>query len=854
MVAHADASTVDADYRHPFRVAVVGRVTGSSGVLVLVICLAMAGSALALGPVRQLGNGRGSLGLALVMGLMFALAELYPVHLHRGRDTHSFSLSEIPLVLGLVVLEPGLLVAARVIGAGVVLVVARRQRRIKLGFNLAHLLVEVSLAAVVFNAIADAEMSVTDAWTWIAAYAAAATTHLYGWIAISAVISISEAELQLADIRSTLTAGAGAVVMNTSLAVLGVIASDANRLALVPVIVLAAMSAVSYRSYSVLRRGHGRLEMLYDFTGALGHTVVLEEAVSVVLSEARTALRAAQAGVVWVDEQSGAATMWWLADGKAQRRLLSIDETETSWWSPVLSGDCIAPSSPKQRRGRAAKSGRLDGLAAPLRSEHRIDGVLIVSERIDEVSMFTREDQDLLAALSNHAQVALANGRLLETRHQAFHDPLTGLPNRRVLATAIEQALTTSEDSVALLIIDLDGFKDVNDALGHSAGDIVLIEVSKRLTAAIPDGATLARLGGDEFCIVIPGIADPVEATNHAERILAAIRQPQEISGNAVAVGASIGIAIAGHDDDATRLFDNADTAMYTAKERKSSIEFYATGSNSSSFRRLELTSALRPAIEYGDIDIHYQPKVDLLTGRPIGAEALVRWTHPALGTIPADEFIMLAERTGLICPLTSAVLETAVAECARWRQTNSDFTVAVNISERNLLDINFPAEVDRVLRRSGLDPDGLVLEISERADLRQIERLLNVVDRIRMLGVAVSLDDFGTGQSSFAHLKVLPVDELKLDRSFVTTIAMSRIDRSIVQSAINLAHELGMRVVAEGVEDQAAWSELVRLGCDQAQGYLLAHPMPPALFDTWLRQHSGAARSSALPLVAASG
>ena len=220
-----------------------------------------------------------------------------------------------------------------------------------------------------------------------------------------------------------------------------------------------------------------------------------------------------------------------------------------------------------------------------------------------------------------------------------------------------------------------------------------------------------------------------------------------------------------------------------------------------------------------------------------------MRWTHPALGTIPADEFIMLAERTGLICPLTSAVLETAVAECARWRQTNSDFTVAVNISERNLLDINFPAEVDRVLRRSGLDPDGLVLEISERADLRQIERLLNVVDRIRMLGVAVSLDDFGTGQSSFAHLKVLPVDEFKLDRSFVTTIAMSRIDRSIVQSAINLAHELGMRVVAEGVEDQAAWSELVRLGCDQAQGYLLAYRMPPALFDTWLRQHSGAAR-----------
>ena len=295
------------------------------------------------------------------------------MHLHRGRDTHSFSLSEIPLVLGLVVLEPGLLVVARVIGAGVVLVVARRQRRIKLGFNLAHLLVEVSLAAVVFNAIADAEMSVTDAWTWIAAYAAAATTHLYGWIAISAVISISEAELQLADIRSTLTAGAGAVVMNTSLAVLGVIASDANRLALVPVIVLAAMSAVSYRSYSVLRRGHGRLEMLYDFTGALGHTVVLEEAVSVVLSEARTALRAAQAGVVWVDEQSGAATMWWLADGKAQRRLLSIDETETSWWSPVLSGDCIAPSSPKQRRGRCREVGtsRWTGGTTAIRAPHR---------------------------------------------------------------------------------------------------------------------------------------------------------------------------------------------------------------------------------------------------------------------------------------------------------------------------------------------------------------------------------------------------------------------------------------------------------------------------------------------------
>jgi diguanylate cyclase (GGDEF)-like protein len=414
----------------------------------------------------------------------------------------------------------------------------------------------------------------------------------------------------------------------------------------------------------------------------------------------------------------------------------------------------------------------------------------------------------------------------------ARHDALTGLPNRTQLHEGVARALKDAEregTSVGLLLIDLDGFKEVNDGVGHHYGDLLLRLVARRLTAVVGDTGTVARLGGDEFAVLLPRAGEHA-AREVGVRMQAALRMPCTVEQVSLEVEASIGVALyPQHAANSDELLQRADIAMYVAKQLHSGVAIFDPAADHDSRRRLSLLGTLRPAIDEGQLLVHYQPKADLATGMIHGAEALVRWRHPDHGFLLPGEFIPVTEGTELIKPLTRHVLRIALAQCQDWHRAGQDLSVAVNIAARVVLDERFPEEVAQQLEASGMPARQLVLEITESALLADPGRARKVLLDLYRMGVQLSLDDFGTGYSSLAHLKDLPIHELKIDRSFVTQMTRDPDDAVIVAATITLGKSLGMRVVAEGVEDLDTWEELVRLGCDAAQGYHIGRPMSAA-------------------------
>jgi diguanylate cyclase (GGDEF)-like protein len=423
-----------------------------------------------------------------------------------------------------------------------------------------------------------------------------------------------------------------------------------------------------------------------------------------------------------------------------------------------------------------------------------------------------------------------------EREHQAMHDALTGLPNRTNLFERLEDALIerASDESVAVLLMDLDRFKDINDALGHDTGDEVLRLVARRIRAALDEHATVARLGGDEYAVVLPHIRDVDAAVSIAQEIRSRLSAPLPVAGMALEVAGSIGIAVAPqHGNDAATLMKRADISMYEAKQG-TGVGVYEAESDDLSVRRLELAGALRRAIDDGELMVYYQPKARLSDGAIIGAEALVRWQHPEYGMLPPDDFISIAERTGLIGALTNFVLRRAISQCRSWHARGWDLSVAVNLSVVGLIDLDLPESIDGMLRVAGLDPKYLTLEITE-SSIMDTGRTVAAIDRLARLGPRLSIDDFGTGYSSLSYLQKLPVHEVKVDKSFTMSMSANESDAAIVKSIVDLAHNLDLKVVAEGVEDRGSWQRLERMGCDIAQGYYLSRPIPPEAFDEWL-------------------
>jgi diguanylate cyclase (GGDEF)-like protein/PAS domain S-box-containing protein len=436
--------------------------------------------------------------------------------------------------------------------------------------------------------------------------------------------------------------------------------------------------------------------------------------------------------------------------------------------------------------------------------------------------------------------VSESKNQLVMLRHQAMHDALTDLPNRAMLYERLEVALTDARHdggSVGLMLMDLDRFKEVNDSFGHHFGDMLLKQVAFRLRNQIGPDDTVARLGGDEFAVVVPNVSDSNDVAAVSRRILNTLQQPFVVEGQVLEVGGSIGIAMyPTHGADSRTLMRRADVAMYAAKQAQSGYTFHREDTEASrNSDHLTLVVEMRNAIERNEFELYYQPKLHLRSGLVTRAEVLIRWNHPTRGLLAPAAFVPIAERTGLIRTITDWILDRALQQCREWQDIGAPVHLAVNVSAKSLQEQTLPSKVDALLTKWHVDPRFLKIEITESSIMADPAHALAILAMLQSMGVRLSVDDFGTGYSSLIHLRQLPVDEIKIDKSFVTGMSTNDADAAIVRTVIDLAHNLGKQVCAEGVEDEETWKMLCDLGCDLAQGYWLSKPVPAKELMQWL-------------------
>ncbi|MCY7373291.1 MAG: EAL domain-containing protein [Spirochaetaceae bacterium] len=768
-----------------------------------------------------------------VLAVLFALSERFAVHLPFGRDNHSLTFSQAPLVLGLFFLPLDELVLAALAGILFTHAVLTRLPPIKVAFNVGSALMQVSLAALVFVltlGVLGADAADLSPASWLAALAATVAADLTSNLALFVIISLRQSAWDPRALGRTLAWAVIGTVVVTDLALVTALLLRRDSNALVLLAVAGTLCVLLYRGYHRQRMRYSRLELLYRFTRSVDQAMRDESVPETVSAQARELLRARHAEVVLHGD---------------------LDQVPPgAWWAPAATGTAVrlprGGDSGAHRELRDA--GHVDGMAATLRDGGDIIGVLLVADRLDDISTFDADDARLFEALAGNAGVALANAALVErvraaaseTEHLALHDPLTGLPNRLCFQQRLARRLE-GDGPVAVLLMDIDRFKEVNDTLGHDVGDRLLQDIGRRLRALEGDETVVARLGGDEFAVLLGG--EDVHVEGMVARITRDIGRSFVLGEVTLDVTASIGISVttaggaAAGSTASTALLRHAEVAMYDAKRGLSGVARYSPDRDPYSSRRLSLIGDLARALDAGTLEVHYQPQADPATGQIACVEALLRWNHPVWGQVPPDEFIPLAEHTGLIKPLTRFVVETAVRQCVAWRDAGTPVLMAVNISARNLLEPELADSVARVLVQAGLPASMLKLEVTESAIVADPERAVHALERLVDLGLSISIDDFGTGYSSLTRLRSLPVHEVKIDRTFVRHLSEQAEDLAVVRAVIRLGHDLGLDVVAEGVEDEGSWRILQDLGCDLVQGYFLARPMTAESMTSWLRE-----------------
>jgi diguanylate cyclase (GGDEF)-like protein len=627
---------------------------------------------------------------------------------------------------------------------------------------------------------------------------------------------------------------------NACLALLAVLALVANPGGAGLLLAVASLLLLAYQGYGSLLQRNQHLERLYDFTRAVTRSQEVDEIVRALLEQSSGLLRAERAELLLDDPAPGASRLVRLAGGQGGSvEARPVDEAGPLFQVPE--GTVAVHPRPirdPSLRGEAAEQGLRDAVTAILPGHGKPLGALLVGNRLGDVSTFDTEDGRLLEALANQAAVALEKARLIgrlrmevaERRIQALYDRLTGLGNRRWFLEELAGAIEARPGGgLAVLLLDLDRFKEINDTLGYDTGDHVLLEVSERLATTTAGTGMVARLGGDEFAVLSRGVGDPAAAAELAGRLWAALDPPVHMDGIDLEVSASVGIACwPQHGDDPDLLLRRAEVAMYQAKAGHGGVVPYEETRDPSNPDRLALVGELRAAIDSGALTVTYQPKLELASGRIVGAEALARWLHPTRGAVLPDVFIPIAEHTGQIAALTRLVLIDALQHCRHWREAGLDLGVAVNLSARGLLADRLVEEVAGLLAAVGLPASALTLEVTEGQVMSDFEQAVGTLRRLHDLGVHLAVDDFGTGYSSLGYLRDLPVDEVKIDKSFVFGMASNADDEAIVEAAVTLGHILGLRVVAEGVDDAETHARLAAMGCDLVQGFHIGRPMPP--------------------------
>ena len=774
-----------------------------------------------------------------VIAIGFGVAESFVVNLHFRSESGSFSFLEIPLVFGLLFVQPEMLWVAIIAGIVPSLLLVRRQPPIKVAFNAANLSLHVAVAAVLFSKF----LGDTDPLSprgWIALFCATILSSFVEIVGINLAIGITERNVDVRRASNMLAFGWLVAMANTLQALIAVLIVVVEPWGAVLLTGSTSVLFVAYRAYVSERDHRERTEFLYHSTRTLRESSETNSAVSVLLAEATSMFRAGTAELVLFapPDAEEATTAFSIRDGVMTDRLVSdsdaaaIDELAMLAERPLLALDDSTPSVVRNYLDGVQIN---DAMIGALRSDERPIGMLIVGNRLGSVTTFNSEDLRLFENLVEQSAVALENDQLeqalsrlreleSELSHQARYDLLTGLPNRNLFNSRLDEQLTTAPDApMFLLYIDLDDFKLVNDRLGHAAGDALLAEVAERINHVIRPVDVAARLGGDEFAVMLTSSQDP-EAVAH--RIIGTLSAPFLLGADEVRIGASVGIASHEGAASSADLVHRADLAMYAAKDRgKGSVVWYTPVLQKDQSRQQALQTELRRAISEEEFDVVYQPIVDLSDLTIVGAEALVRWNKDGKTLTPAA-FIAEAEQSGLIMSIDRLVRRSVLADISTFNAVaERAFFTSLNISARHLQDPRFVDEIALDVGSSDAASDSLVLEVTESAFVGDMNTASRVLEEIRSLGIRIALDDFGTGYSSLSYLRDLPIDFLKIAQPFIEDLRQPN-GTPFVDAIISLGRTLSLTVIAEGIEEREELEMLQGLSCELGQGFHFARPM----------------------------
>ena len=807
--------------------------------------------------------------VAVTLGAGFFFAEQFLLNVEFRRQAHTFTLAGIPLFIGVLVVSPLVFVVTRLV-ASVLALAWQRVSMDKMAYN---------SAAYAFEAAADAMLvhlllrpvGGLDLKTAVTIIVLLSVVDQLISALVLVMIRVHNGPLSRADVVEVLVPAFVLSVTSSMFALSMIILFEYGMLGAAVAAMLLVIFAAGYRAYAAAQHRHQSLTLVHEFvTGGVG-AQSLETLAEELLSRIRRLLRASTVQVMILDGDSERGDRLKSEVGSALT--LTVDEEDsldvrhqdfdTQDWvvvrtltqqEPLLAGRTT--KDPGVRHW-LDEHGFRDAMMVALPDSSGLRGTLRATDRLGETSTFSTEDLTMLQTLTGHLAVALGSTRLVQKLgYEATHDSLTGLNNRRGLYTEGQARLAkTPGRRRALLLLDLDKFKEVNDSLGHHAGDQLLVEVGARLRRQVRGEDLLARLGGDEFAVLLED-AGYEEASRVAENLRATLAEPFTTMAGSSPMGSlmlhsTVSIGIARFPDDGpdlSALLRKADIAMYKAKTSGNGHHIYSDTDNAYGATRLRTVDELQAAITSDQFTLHYQPKIDLDTGDVHAVEALVRWNHPTRGLLYPDAFLNLVEVSGLMRAMTRLVLEMALDQAAAWQGRGRQLTIAVNLSASSLVEADLPQEIFAMLATRGVPPGALQLEITEEFLMADRDRARSILTRLRDGGVQISIDDYGTGYSSLSYLRDLPIDELKLDQSFVSPMTDDPRAAALVASTIALAHSLGLRMVAEGVETEVAYAELKRMGCDQAQGFYMSRPVPAATLDHWLRNRRAIDKSTHSP------
>ena len=767
----------------------------------------------------------------VLVAVGFAAAEYTVFRFLFRREGIAFSLSEIPLAFCLVWLAPGPGLLARAIGSLPIIFVLRRPPAYKLAFNAANYAFELLLAYVVFRGflgiLGDADTQVV-----IAAILATGISGIVSSILVSVAISRFEGDLW-DRVFTELRLAWWLFIVNATLAgmVLGLalISPGLVLLAVVPV----GMMWYVIKAYGLIDQRLRDLDAVHGFTGRVGQSLVPDEIARAAVAEAARVLRSDGVALVFFDH---GATVTQQVHGEIGVDLPSGPDDPA--WIDILRADGPIRLSGAELDGvRAANSDLKEIMVAPVRDESGTFGAMVVGGRSEIALRFDASDLVRVQNLTEQLTASLRKGMLHQRiEREARLDGLTGLPNRVSFEKSLEDTAANRRQGQMLFVVmlDLDRFKEVNDTLGHHAGDQLLIEAAERMRVLLTPGDVLARLAGDEFAIVGQRHTRK-QMLDFAWACVHDVGRPITLDGLEIVVTASAGLAVVDEDVEEGAPLRYADIAMFNAKTQRLGVEVYRDEIDRRTPARLSMLGDLRSAIDDGQLHMHLQPKLDLNTGTVVGAEALVRWTHPVRGVVSPAQFVRVAEDTGLIKQLTDLMLHRGISTLSDIHARGYHLGLSVNLSTHDLLDRRLADRVQQHLSQNGVDPSMLTLEITESSLLIDAPRARATINALHEVGVSLSIDDFGTGYSSLSYLRRLPVGELKIDQSFVANVLIDEQDEVIVRSTIDLGHNLGLVVVAEGVENNEVLERLRALGCDIAQGYCISRPLAPDHFLSWL-------------------